>query len=219
MRFLPHTKTRLRPVQFRLHVSGIPLSDPFPRMGSKAPKMFKVNRESYETLLRRLVVKYRPNVQLVTGTVTGYNKKEDGSSRLQGVNVRTHGGEMVEAAVFVVGKPWCHPPSDVVYIHLNAADLPDATGPSQHSIKTWLNSAGFTHIPPSIRVQYDPHLHYCHTAFPIPPELHSKIDKILPHGFKQGLAYTYGTDWSTGEREGILVGVFENSERTSYFVL
>lgn len=60
-------------------------------------------RETFETLIRRLVMKYKPNVLFLTGTVTGFEREGGSGRKLSGVNVNTSDGEKVEPAAFVVG--------------------------------------------------------------------------------------------------------------------
>lgn len=84
-------------------LSPEPYSDGDPR----APKTLFLTREAFEILLRRLVIKSRPNVEFVTGTVTGYIK--GGLGTLSGINVRKPDAEGKESeekmeGAFVVGE-------------------------------------------------------------------------------------------------------------------
>lgn len=81
---------------------------------AKAPQTLCVSRDVFETLLRRLVTKYRNNVTYITGTVDGY--QADGV-KLDGVKFRADDGvERFQYADFVVGASYGQPSGPLILI-------------------------------------------------------------------------------------------------------
>ncbi|KAG8993378.1 hypothetical protein FRB93_001991 [Tulasnella sp. JGI-2019a] len=155
-----------------------------------APKILPVTREAFETLLRRLVVKYKPNVAFLTGTVNGFTRDENDEQKLSGVTFRTSVGKQVEAAEFVI----------------------DATGPAQTSYHKWLSSAGFGPLPDTLCEEYNPHCNYVQSTWTIPKEVLPKIGAVLPYGLHLGTVHSSGADWSKGQQRAQAIMLCENNQ-------
>lgn len=81
---------------------GIINQQPYERDDPECPQTLCVSRETFETLIRRLITKYCDNVEHVVGNIVGYQRGQD--NRLAGVRYHsTDGGEQVLPAGFVVG--------------------------------------------------------------------------------------------------------------------
>ncbi|KAG8871104.1 hypothetical protein FRB97_009008 [Tulasnella sp. 331] len=156
-----------------------------------APQTLPITREAFEILLRRLVVKSKPNVAFLTGTVDGFNKDEGSAHMLSEVTVRTMAGDRVEPAAFVV----------------------DATGPAQASYHKWLANAGFGPLPSSLREEYDPHFSYSQSVWTVPEDVLKEMEPVLPYGLYPGSLYANSPDWSTGEVKGLTIVLLERSQR------
>ncbi|KAG9029095.1 hypothetical protein FRB95_005744 [Tulasnella sp. JGI-2019a] len=156
-----------------------------------APETLPISRQAFETLLRRLVVKYRSNVTFLTGTVEGYLRAEDGSNTLSGVKVRS--AEGVKQQVY-------------------AGFVVDATGPSQTSFHKWIQNSGFSPLPSSLQITYDPVLAYSQSVWNLPEKVLPQIEEIFPYGLQPGFVYANTPDWSTGEHKAMYIGFVEQSQ-------
>ncbi|KAG8875727.1 hypothetical protein FRB98_007623 [Tulasnella sp. 332] len=154
----------------------------------ECPKILPVTRSMFETLLRRLVFKYRANVTFMNGTVEKFVPSPEDPTRLSGVSVRTAQGEKVEKASFIV----------------------DSTGVGQLSYNKLLRNAGFGAAIPT-RIEYDPHLTYAQSVWTIPEEHVNTVVNILPSGMK-GTLYVNLPNWDTGEDRAIYFSFFERSQ-------
>ncbi|KAG8881073.1 hypothetical protein FRB97_000192 [Tulasnella sp. 331] len=172
----------------RARMRGIPVPDPYDEGDPRAPKSLSITREHYETLIRRLLVRSRSNVKLITGTVTGYTR-DAGASGLTGVTIRSP--ELQEEK-------------------LSGQFVVDATGPQQISYHKCLKQAGFD-FPSSIRIEYDPYMSYSQSVRVIPEKYHGILSKIIPQGFKPGIVYCQAPDWKSGEQRAIYVILYSGS--------
>lgn len=84
----------------RMKYDGVSIPDPYTATDADAPLTLPITRGAYETLLRRLIVNGKPNVQFANGTVTGYAKAGD---KIEGVKLRTAAGEKLVKGDFVIG--------------------------------------------------------------------------------------------------------------------
>ncbi|KAG9029737.1 hypothetical protein FRB95_004939 [Tulasnella sp. JGI-2019a] len=179
------------PMIIKFYQGSILSPEIFERDDPTAPKTLPISREAFETLLRRLVVKYRSNITFITGTVEGYQGAEDGSKTVTGVRVRTAGGEkLVESADFVI----------------------DATGPAHQSYHKWLKNAGFGPLPQSLRIEYDPHIVYSQSLWTIPEKLLPEVEAVLPYGSQPGFFYVNSPDWAVGQQMAMYMGLMEGSQ-------
>ncbi|KAG8875042.1 hypothetical protein FRB97_005463 [Tulasnella sp. 331] len=153
----------------------------------RTPVTLPVMRESFESLLRRLVVRSCGNVEYLVGTVDGFVRRVGDDHKISGVAVKGHG---LEAADFVI----------------------DATGAAQMSYHKWLGKAGFNPLPSSLFVQFDPHLNYSQAIYTLPKRVLSKLEAILPKGPLLGPIYANTPDYSTGERRILYLFLHEGSQ-------
>ncbi|KAG9018335.1 hypothetical protein FRB93_000038 [Tulasnella sp. JGI-2019a] len=153
----------------------------------KTPRTLPIMRPSFETLLRRLVVKTCGNVTFMVGTVDGFTRHEEDSNKISGVSVRE---------------------SDPI----TGDFIIDATGSAQLSYHKWLKNAGFGPLPPSLHVEYNPQLTYSQSIYKIPKNLLPKIEAILPKGLIQGPIYANTPDSSTGERRTLYLFLHEDQQ-------
>ncbi|KAG8889296.1 hypothetical protein FRB98_005109 [Tulasnella sp. 332] len=86
-RVLPRLR-RPKRIVYRLYVGGKPGPDAFKATDPSAPASLPIMRQSFETLLRRLVVRFRSNMSFITSTVHGFQRKE-GDDNLQHLNGRS----------------------------------------------------------------------------------------------------------------------------------
>lgn len=182
----------------------------WPYEDSSTPPTLSVSRRTFETLLRRLVVKYRDNVQYFSGTVTAFERAENDDSRLSGVRFRENGCDGVERTVsadFIVGTLRLFLEQN---LDPNVPPSLDATGPGQMAYHKWLSNAGFGPIPP--QQQYDPHQMYVTSIWTIPEHLREKVGTIIPHGLGTLPQYLNTPDWSTGEHRTLIIQVYERSQ-------
>jgi len=191
--FFPDLDTELayfgitpEPMRLRQKFSGAAIPEPYAETDVNAPQTLPITRGAYETLLRRLIVKGKPNVRFATGTVTSFQKAGD---RLDGVRFRTADRETVIKGNFVI----------------------DATGPAQLSFNKWLKNAGFP-VPSSIKVKYDSPVVYSQSIWTIPAHLQATLDTIVPSGFNPGLMYAHGADVALGERDTFGILLAEDSQ-------
>ncbi|KAG8985257.1 hypothetical protein FRB93_005907 [Tulasnella sp. JGI-2019a] len=156
-----------------------------------APKTLPISRQAFETLLRRLVVRYRDNITFCTGTVEGYKRADDGSNKVTGVKLRTpEGVKQEESADFVV----------------------DATGPAQSSFHKWIANSGFGPLPPSLQIGYDPILTYSQSVWTLSEKVLSEVKDLFPYGLHPGVVYANTPDWSTGEQRAMYLDLVEKSQ-------
>ncbi|KAG8986886.1 hypothetical protein FRB93_005033 [Tulasnella sp. JGI-2019a] len=131
------------------------------------------------------------NVTFLTGTVEGYLRAEDGSNTLSGVKVRS--AEGVKQQVY-------------------AGFVVDATGPSQTSFHKWIQNSGFSPLPSSLQITYDPVLAYSQSVWNLPEKVLPQIEEIFPYGLQPGFVYANTPDWSTGEHKAMYIGFVEQSQ-------
>ncbi|KAG8896759.1 hypothetical protein FRB99_008675, partial [Tulasnella sp. 403] len=177
-------------VKTKLQLGGIYTEDPYTTndINSGAPVTLILTRETFETLLRKLVRNSKSNIYIKTGTITGFKKAEDGSNTLRGVTVRTPDGkETFEPASLVV----------------------DSSGTPQLGYHKWLKNAGYP-LPAEIRSEYDPYMRYTNYIWTIPSHLHSKLS--IPGGFAPGVIYNQPPDQTTGERRAFYICIFDNNQ-------
>ncbi|KAG8883403.1 hypothetical protein FRB97_006685 [Tulasnella sp. 331] len=151
----------------------------------RTPLGLGISRQAFETLLRRLVVKSRPNVSFMTGTINGFKCQTRGDRYLSGVTVKDQDDEL---ATFIV----------------------DATGPTQSSYHRWLENSGFGPLPPSLQDEYDPCLSYAQSVYTLPDKLIPEVEKLLPDGLKSGF-WSNLPEPSTGETRLIYMYWAEDS--------
>ncbi|KAG8855717.1 hypothetical protein FRB96_006761 [Tulasnella sp. 330] len=180
-----------RQVIIRSRMRGIPIPDPFDEGDPNAPKSLTITREHYETLVRRLLVRSRKNITFVTGTVTGFIR-EAGAPALTGVTISTREPELRKQ-------------------NLDGRFIVDATGRQQISYDKCLRQANFD-FPPSIRIEYDPHVVYSQSVRTIPAQYHATLNAIIPHGFVPGVRYSHTPDWKTPEQRAIWVVLYQGSQ-------
>ncbi|KAG8923356.1 hypothetical protein FRC02_011180 [Tulasnella sp. 418] len=132
------------------HLAGILLQGIFDE-GVDSTILY-ITRETFEILVRRLVMKDMPGIRFVDGTVTGIQRSPDGKS-IDELYWRASRGASQTIPV----------PKLVI----------DATGTSQAGLK-WLNKAGFT-IPATLRIQYQVPLHYVTTLLRVPAHLRQEL--------------------------------------------
>ncbi|KAG9018334.1 hypothetical protein FRB93_000037 [Tulasnella sp. JGI-2019a] len=193
-RLFPHTLQQelayfgfsVTPIAYRFTYGNNPSPDVFNPTDQNSPQSLPISRQSFETLLLRLVVKFCGNVKFITGTVDGYTRKDGGGRDISSVTVE---GQNPETADFIV----------------------DATGPAQYSCHEWLRSAGFNPLPPSL-AEYDPHLTYSQSVYTIPKEMLPEIEAVLPNGLLVGCVYINQPDNSTGESRALYIFLHENSQ-------
>ncbi|KAF8586683.1 hypothetical protein K439DRAFT_1386739 [Ramaria rubella] len=154
---------RLLPADFRVHVSGRPISPP-DHLTLTHKTMF-ISRYFYESLLRYLVTSSCPNICFINGTVTGVIANASDSTKnrpLESVIIRSQGSDTVHPMTL----------------------LADCTGPVQSGLK-WLENAGYALLPPSsvksasLRTTYNPN--FCGTSchFHVPPGAMRNV--AIPH--------------------------------------
>ncbi|KAG8984731.1 hypothetical protein FRB93_006353 [Tulasnella sp. JGI-2019a] len=151
------------------------------------PRTIPIMRPSFETLLRRLVVKSCSNVSFIVGTVNGFKRHEEDNSKISGVTIR--GSDSVFGDFIV-----------------------DATGAVQSSYHKWLKQAGFGPLPSSLYVEYNPRLSYSQSIYSLPKHLLSEIETILPKGLLLGPMYASTPDYLTGERRALYIYLHEGSQ-------
>ncbi|KAG8887483.1 hypothetical protein FRB98_009564 [Tulasnella sp. 332] len=187
-----------KPMEFRTMVDGpnaLPTAIPLRKrliqylaLHAKDPRTplgLGISRQAFETLLRRLVVKSRPNVSFMTGTINGFKCQTRGDRYLSGVTVKDQDDEL---ATFIV----------------------DATGPTQSSYHRWLENSGFGPLPPSLQDEYDPCLSYAQSVYTLPDKLIPEVEKLLPDGLKSGF-WSNLPEPSTGETRLIYMYWAEDS--------
>lgn len=95
------------PADLKAIVGGFAtLKLPYDEYNGNLPKATYASRQGLETLLRRLVLNKNnyPNLEQLSGTVTGVVPDPSDRSRIQQVTVRTSDGEIDIDAALVVGK-------------------------------------------------------------------------------------------------------------------
>ncbi|KAG8881395.1 hypothetical protein FRB98_004375 [Tulasnella sp. 332] len=181
----------LAPMSFaNFECGGVKCPEVYRPADSHAPMVVPATRETFETLIRRLVMKYKPNVSFLTGTVTGFEREAVSGRKLSGVTVNTSGGEKFEPAAFVV----------------------DATGAAQTSYRKWLTNAGFGPLPVSLREDYHPHINYVQSTWTIPKDLLPEIGALLPYGLHPGVVHYMLPDLAKGEQTGQSFILLERSQ-------
>ncbi|KAG8993375.1 hypothetical protein FRB93_001988 [Tulasnella sp. JGI-2019a] len=179
------------PMTVQFFYGSIPSPELYRPDDPNAPKTLPISRQALETLLRRLVVKYRNNITFLTGTVEGFQRTEDGSNKISGVKVRTAGGvKQEESGIFVV----------------------DATGPAQSSYHKWIKNAGFGPLPSSLQISYDPFLTYSQSVWTLSEKVREQVKDLLPYGLHPGVVYANTPDWSTGEQKAMYIDLVEKSQ-------
>ncbi|KAG8982695.1 hypothetical protein FRB93_007916 [Tulasnella sp. JGI-2019a] len=155
-----------------------------------APQILPITREAFETLLRRLVVKYKANVTFLTGTVYELERDNHDKRKLSGVKVRTQAGKQSEVADFVV----------------------DATGPAQVAYHKWLTNAGFDSLTDTPYEEYNPQCNYAQSTWTIPINILPEIEAILPYGLHLGSVHSSVPDGSKGEQIGQGIILYEKNQ-------
>ncbi|KAG8929952.1 hypothetical protein FRC02_004838 [Tulasnella sp. 418] len=134
----------------KFHVAGFPLLGAFD--DGPDTSVLWVTRGTLEPLIRKLVLQDKPGIQFAEGTVTGFQRSNDGKS-IDELN-------------------WRNPKGATLAIQ-NPSLVIDATGTTQAGFK-WLSKAGFD-IPAGLRAQYQVPLHYVTTLLRVPPHLRGKL--------------------------------------------
>ncbi|KAG8846693.1 hypothetical protein FRB96_001929 [Tulasnella sp. 330] len=167
---------------------------------SGAPLSIPLSRAGYETLLRRLVKKSRPNVEFSAGTVIAVRDAKDAlqSNTLDRVVVRNpsiltlDGGNLNE---------------------VQARLVIDATGPAQAGFTKWLKAAGYdaNHVTmPHLRDEYKPTTQVVNAIYTVPSHLHAQIP--VPGGFKPGMVFIFNPDPSLRDKRGIWSQITEGNQ-------
>ncbi|KAG8887484.1 hypothetical protein FRB98_009565 [Tulasnella sp. 332] len=175
------------PSTFVLSFSNKLTPEVFTTRDPRTPIGLSVSREAFETLLRRLVVKSRPNISFITGTVDGFKRQAHDNRHLSAVTVRD---QEEQPATFIV----------------------DATGPAQSSYHKWLKNSGFD-LPASLQDEYDPCLSYAQSVYTLPDKLLPEIEKLFIHGLTPGSVWSNAPEPSTGEARMLYMYWTEDSNR------
>ncbi|KAJ7176567.1 hypothetical protein C8R46DRAFT_1213157 [Mycena filopes] len=147
----------------RYTLTGVLFRVPFHAFKSALPKTMYLTRSGFETLLRRLVLNpgSYPNIEYLTGTVTGVNPDPENHSRLSKVIVRVESGVQ----------------------EFEAALVADCTGPTRAGMK-WLerNGYGYSTTYPrgklpldKLKISFDQKLRYSSMTFRYTPEFHDRL--------------------------------------------
>ncbi|KAG8929360.1 hypothetical protein FRC02_005706 [Tulasnella sp. 418] len=198
---------RILPANYNMHYSGVKLL--FPESGD-IPETMHLSRASYETILRRLISsgKY-PNIQFVSGTVTGVDVSSGGTSQsIPSVIVRPSNATISTSPTHLI----------------SSALVVDCTGHTPYGGLKWLQRGGYIY-PTDLREVYDPRMHYVSFCFKIPEEEDFVRHLPIPGGYKSsGIIYSNFADpeldnktilftWSNPNKLSIVLGGWGISER------
>lgn len=159
------------------------------------PQCFFMSRESYERMLRGLVMDSQDRIKWVVGTASGLKMAQGKKVEAESVIIRSPTGEeFTLKSSLVIGE--CNPNIALHYIE----SLPhhaDCTGRSQNGLK-WLKRLSDASEIPShcstnpftdIRLDYNTQQRYQSFRFFVPPEARTRLP--IPGGYEKGGPWLY----------------------------
>jgi hypothetical protein len=134
-----------------------------------------MTRAAHETLVRRMVLRYCPSVQFLSGTVTGVNRAFEDAEKLGSVTYRLSQDSTMKTmpADLVIGRLQ-RSLAERIGLTLGA----DCTG-TTHAGLGWLKRAGFALEKETVVDSYHPHMRYTSSEFQVSSDA---LNKILPAG-------------------------------------
>ncbi|KAG6918619.1 hypothetical protein DXG01_013030 [Tephrocybe rancida] len=182
----------------------LPLA-PTREYGGVLPKTVYGSRRGVETLLRRLVLGegHYPNIEQITGLVTGVHPDPTDTSMISKVSVRSQSGETIDIqALLAVGEHFIAKIGAWLM-----SSMIDCTGPSQLGLK-WLKAAGYgTPAAPrdgtlpldGLRIHFDQKLKVVTLRFKISTILADRLP--IPDGFRNiATIYNCLADWTLDDQ-------------------